>query len=140
MAFGIKRLPVTDLQVSGGASLVGITEPYDLLTSSTGTVVHDFSTNSVFMHSSISANFTANFTNVPATGDIAIGVALILEQGGTAYLPIAVQINGSAQTINWVDGSEPTGTAGQYDIVSFTFIYSDGSWIVLGALTTFATV
>jgi hypothetical protein len=48
-----------------------------------------------------------------------------------------VQIDGVSQTINWADATVPTGTAGQKDIVSFTFIRQSSTWLVLGSLNTF---
>ncbi len=32
-------------------------------------------------------------------------------QGGTAYVPTAVQIGGQAQTVNWQGGTQPAGSA-----------------------------
>ena len=120
--------------------IISMSETYTLITSATGTVEHDYAESGVFFHSSISANFTANFTNVPAVDSAdgnAVSVVLILEQGATAYLPTAVQIAGSAQTIKWADAETPTGSANQFDVVSFTLIRRDGTWYVLATLSTF---
>ena len=92
----------------------------------------------MFHHSSISADFTANFTNVPTTDDRAISVALILVQGGTAYMPTAVQIGGAAQTILWQGGSAPSGTASGTDVVSFTLIRESTSWTVIGSSASYS--
>lgn len=121
--------------------IISMSEAYTLITGATGTVEHDYAESGVFFHSSISANFTANFTNVPAVDSAdgnAVSVVLILEQGATAYLPTAVQIAGSAQTIKWADAEQPAlGNANQFDVVSFTLIRRDGTWYVLATLTTF---
>jgi hypothetical protein len=131
-----------DVAFQGVATFANaISEYYTLMSSTSGTIEHDLSAGSTFYYSNgLSANITANFTNVPAVdsanGNI-VSVALIIDQASTAYIPSAVQIAGSAQTINWADASVPSGNANQTDIVSFTFIRRDGTWIVLGVLNTF---
>ena len=117
-----------------------IQEPVDALTAATGTVTHDLNNGNIFYHSSISADFTANFTNVDTTNNNAFGVTLILDQGATAYLPTAVQIAGSAQTINWFGAAAPEGTANQTDIISFTLLRVGSAWKVYGVLNSYDPV
>ena len=122
---------------TGTTTLQQSTEVLNTKTGATGVVVHDYSLGAIWYHSSISANFTANFTNVPTTTNRTIVNTMILVQGGTAYIPNAVQIAGSAQTIKWLNGSTPTGNANKVDIVSFTFINVGSTWTVTGSLTTY---
>ena len=128
-----------DLNISGLTTLTNTSEKLNTKTSagSAGTVTHDLSTGSVFYHSSISNNFTANFTNVPTTNDRALGVTLILAQGGTAYMANVLQIDGTTQTIKWVNNSTPTGTANKVDIVGFSLIRTGSAWTVLGQYSTY---
>ena len=126
-----------DLVISGLTTLTYTSEKLNTKTSATGTVTHDLSTGSIFYHSSISSNFTANITNVPTTNDRAIGVTLVLAQGVTAYMSTALQIAGSAQTINWVNNSIPAGTASKVDIVGFSLIRTGSAWTVLGQYSTY---
>jgi hypothetical protein len=126
-----------DLGISGLTTLTYTSEKLNTKTSATGTVTHDLSTGSIFYHSSISNNFTANFTNVPTTNDRAIGVTLVLAQGVTPYMSTALQIDGSAQTIKWVNNSTPTGTASKVDIVGFSLIRTGSAWTVLGQYSTY---
>lgn len=125
------------INLEGLATFTKSTEVINSISGATGTVIHNFSSSSLFFHSSIAANFTANFINVPVTDDRAITVALILDQGATAYIPNAVQIAGVSQTIKWSGGSEPSGTNNYTDIVNFTLIRSGGAWTVLGSLSTY---
>ena len=119
-------------------TLNGTSEVVVNLSGATGTVVHNFSSGAVFYHTSMAADFTANFTNLPTTDDRTISVVLILNQGTPAYIPTAVQIAGSGQTINWLGaGGAPSGNAAQIDIVGFTFLRSGGSWTVIGSLNTY---
>ena len=133
----------TGLAITGNISATGITkaeqihEIFTTKTSATGTVTHDCSTGQVFSHSSISANFTANFTNLNLDSGYATTITLVLNQGGTAYIPNAVQIGGVGQTINWQGGSAPTGNANKKDVASFSILNSSGTYTVLGQLTTF---
>lgn len=132
-----KATMFTSPTFTGTTTLQQSTEILNTKTSATGTVVHDFSTGSIWYHSSISADFTANFTNVPTTNDRTISIALILAQGATAYIPTAVEIDGVGATLNWQDASIPSGTANQVDLVSFTLIRTGSAWTVIGALSTY---
>lgn len=122
--------------LSAGATPM-LSEVSSTINGATGTVVHNTTTSGVFYHTAPAANFTANFTNVPTTGDRITTVALIIAQGLTQYMPTAVQIGGAAQTIEWFGGSVPGGTANGFDIVSFTLIRQSSTWTVLGASSTY---
>lgn len=125
--------------INGGLKLQeGVQEKFSSLTGATGTVAHDCSGGNVFYHTSISADFTANFTNLQLETSHATALTLVLVQGGTAFIPTAVQIAGSAQTINWQGGGVPSGTVSGIDIVSFTIINNSGTYTVLGQLTDFS--
>jgi hypothetical protein len=112
-------------------------EVVNTLILSTGVVEHNFTFGSVWVHTSISANFTANFTNFNTTDNRAITVALVLVQSATPRIPSAVQIGGTPQTINWQGGAVPTGNANKIDIVNFTFIRNIGTLRIIGSLSTF---
>lgn len=108
------------------------TETLTVLTGSTGVVAHNYLTGGLWTHTGISANFTANFTNVPTTDNRVNNFTLILYQGATPYYPTAVQIDGVAQTILWFDGNTPTATANKTEIASFSLVRVSGAWRVLG--------
>lgn len=127
-----------NLQVGGITNVESIVEFMDSKTSATGTVTHDFAVSDVFYHSSISANFTANFTNVPTTSGRIMSVTLVLAQGGTGYLPTAVQINSASQSIRWAGNTQPTPQANKTDVVVFTLIRTGaGAWVVLGQMSSY---
>ena len=115
----------------------GVSEKFSSLTGATGVVAHDCDNGHIFYHTSISADFTANFTNLGLSSNYSTNLTLILNQGATARIPSAVQVNGSAQTINWQGGSAPSGTSNGIDAVSFTILRVSGSYIVLGQLVDF---
>lgn len=126
------------ISVGGITSVKSITEVMDAKASATGTVTHDFSVSDVFYHTGISTNFTANITNMPTTVGRISTVTLILAQGGTAYLPTAVQIDGSAQTIRWAGNTQPTPQVNKTDVVVFTLIRTAaGAWVVLGQMSSY---
>lgn len=133
----------TGTATASALSLSGIllaqqsTEVLNTKTGATGVVAHDLSTGAIWSHSSISANFTANFTNVPTTSNRTIICTLILNQGTTARLPSAVQINGTAQTIKWLNWEEPAANASKVDVVSFSLIRAGSTWQVIGSLSSF---
>ncbi len=111
------------------------TEVLNTKTGATGTVVHNFTEGNIWYHSSIAANFTSNFTNIPTTNNRTIVCTLILNQGSTAYVPNAVQIDGVAQTINWTGSvGVPAGDANDVNIATFVLIRQSSTWQVLGSI------
>ena len=115
----------------------GVSEKFSSLTGATGVVTHDCDNGHIFYHTSISADFTANFTNLGLGANYSTAITLILNQGVTPRVVSAVQIGGSAQTINWQGGSAPTGTANGLDAFSFTILRDGSSYIVLGQMVDF---
>ena len=134
-----KATMFTSPTFTGTTTFSKSTEIYFLKTEATGTVVHDFSESAIWSHENILANFTANFTNVPTTSGRITVVTLLLVQGATPRIPNAIQINGVLQTILWLGGIAPTGTANRSEVVSFTLIRStiDSFWTVAGSLTSY---
>lgn len=133
----------TPTTFSGGLTSTGLTtlqqiaEVFTTLTGSTGIVEHDLSTGSVFLHTGISNDFTANITNITLTLNRGTNISLILAQGATPYMVTAVQIGGVPHNINWLGNSLPSGTANNYDIVTFSIINSGGTYTVFGSSSTF---
>jgi hypothetical protein len=124
-------------QVEGTALLQQSTEIINTKTAATGIVTHDFSTGAIWFHSGVAASFTANFTNVPTTNNRASVVTVVILQGSTAYVPNTIQINGAAQQISWLGGTAPTGTANKIDLVSFTLMRVNSTWIATGSLSNY---
>jgi hypothetical protein len=123
---------------TGTVTIQQVSELMNGKTGATGVVAHDFSTGAIFYHTSIASDFTANFTSVPTTNDRAIALTLVLFQGGTPYIPSAVQIAGGGQTINWANGITPTGTSTGIDVVTFTLTRISSVWTVLGQLLPYS--
>jgi len=113
-------------------------EIIDIKTGASGTVVHDTSSASVFYHTSVGSNFTANFTNLQTTNNRVTSVVIAIQQGATAYIPSAVQVGGSPIIIKWLGGSAPTGNANKLDIFSFNIFRTGNAWTNLtGILSTY---
>ena len=124
-------------------SVVGTTilqqtiEVLNTKTAATGIMTHDFSTGAIWYHTNVTSGFTANFTNLPTANGKIIVVTLIVSQGATAYVPSAIQINGVAQTVNWLNTSAPAGNANKIDVISYTMVRVNSSWIATGSLSTY---
>jgi hypothetical protein len=123
--------------LTGTTTIQQTSEILNTKTSATSVVEHDFSTGAIWYHSSISSSFTANFTNVPLTNNRTNVATLVLIQGATPYAVTAVQINGAAQTVNWLQASVPTPTANRKEIYSFALIRAGSAWTVVGSLSTY---
>lgn len=135
-ASGVTRV-VNNLQVDGASVLKGVSESFTGLSGATGVVTHDCAGGTIFYHTSPTASFTVNATNLKCDAGYTASITLVISQGATAYIPSALQIAGSAQTINWAGGSAPTGNANKKDVVSFSILNSSGTYIVLGQLVAF---
>jgi hypothetical protein len=128
---------VTNLTVTGTLTIQQTQEIVNTKTSATGVVTHDWTTGANFYHTSISANFTCNITNLPTTAARAYVVNLILVQGASPFYANALQINSSATTINWVNNTTPTPAANKTEVQSFTLYYSGAAWTALAQYTSF---
>ena len=124
------------LDVNGLTTMAENTDVALAKTGATGTVAHDFSAGKTWYHSGITANFTANVTNVPTTDGRQIEVSFYLSQGATAYYISAFQIDGVAQTIRWAGYTPPTPRAWTVEIQSFTLVRTGGTWVVYSTTTS----
>jgi hypothetical protein len=115
----------------------GVHETFQAKADATGVVTHDCSNGYIFNHTSIDNNFTANFTNLTLQSGEATTITLVLNQGATAYIANAVQINSVSRTIKWSANTVPTGNANAVDVQSFSILNSSGTYTVLGQLSTF---
>jgi hypothetical protein len=124
---------------SGAGYLTAVPDDgFESKSTATGVVTHDCATNKVFVHSSISADFTADLTNLNLAAGTATNITLVLNQGATAYICNALQIGGVAQTINWQGSSSaPTGNSNKKDVMSFSILNVAGTYTVLGQLVSF---
>lgn len=143
-SFTLANANIGNIAISGSstfASTVTLQQSTETIatpkTGATGTVAHDISTGIVFHHSSIAANFTPNFTNVPTTDNRTIVVTLILAQGVTPYYANACQIDGVSQTIKWPSATAPTAVASRLEFQTFALVRVGGAWIVTSQLASY---
>lgn len=117
-------------------------------TAATGTVNVDLSTSAVkYYTTNASADWTFNFrgdgsttlNSLLANGQSAT-VAFLVTNGSTAYKPTVFQVDGSAVTPKWQNGSAPSaGNINSVDSYTFTIIKTaSATFTVLGAQTKFA--
>ena len=129
----------TNISVTGTTTLAEHSEAVGTKTGATGTVVHDYTESNQWLHSSISANFTVNLTNVPDTDNQLHTIVLYLSQGATGRLATGFQIDGVSQTLLYSGNSLPTAGSNSFDTQTFTLIRSSGAWRVLTSLTVNST-
>jgi hypothetical protein len=134
---------LTGLTVAGITSVQGIAETLISPTFGVSTT-YNLATATLFYHASgsnpVTSSFTAAFTNTPAVGaglSRTIVATIIIAQGGTAYIPNAVSVNGTTYTIKWYGSTVPTGLANAIDMFSFTIIVFNGG--VAAVTGTYAT-
>jgi hypothetical protein len=135
-------LQVGGLTAAGTVSLSGTVDIQELreqvvLTTITSNVAAcDWSAGNIYwIGTAPSANFTVALTNVPTDNNKIMTINVFVTQGSTGYIPSALSIAGSAQTIKWSGGAAPTPTssAGRIDAYSFTLVRISSAWTVLGS-------
>jgi hypothetical protein len=134
---------LTSLTVNGNANFTGtttFTSSQDVTVTGTpaaGVVAYDLY-NGVVFDVTPSANWTANISNIATTNNRTSVVTFIITQGATPYVPNVFQISGVGQTVKWINGTTPSGTASKTDVVSYSMIRSSsGTWTVLGQSATY---
>jgi len=101
-----------------------------------GSVTGNYNDGAIFYTSSGTiANFGIILTNVPTTNNRVTTMSFMITQAATGYIPNAISVNGSNQTIRWVGGTPPTPTSslGKIDIFIFSLLRMSDAWIVLGS-------
>lgn len=118
-------------------------------TAATGTVNYDLLTNGAVTYytTNASGNWTLNLrgsattslNSVMSTGT-SLTIAFLVTNGGTAYYQTALQVDGSAITPKWQNGSAPTsGNTNSIDIYSITVIKTgSATFTALASQTKFA--
>jgi hypothetical protein len=127
-----------NLTATGTLTVAKLVENVDSSVGATGTVNYDFNTASVFYSTNPSADWTPNFTNVPTDNEKVISLSLVINQGSTAYVPTALQVNSSAVTPLFAGGIDPVGEANGVNVISYSLLRTNGSWIVLASDQAFS--
>jgi len=135
----LTTLTVTSsLNVTGITSVQELQETVNTLSGPTSTQVFDWTSGSVFYVSSMSANFTANITNLPTTANRLYVVTFILAQGlTTPYFINALQVGGTPVTIRWPSATTPTPTANRTEFETIALYYSGTTWFAYGQLSSY---
>jgi hypothetical protein len=129
-----------DLAVTGSTAIGSVVENLINSVGSTGTTTFNLNLQGIFYVNGPTGDITANFTNVPTTNLRVITPTVILSQSASPATPrivSIVQIDTVPQTINWANGTTPTGTAGKQDVFGFSLIRSGSAWKVLGQMSTY---
>ena len=131
---------LNSLNVGGISKIKSVSESVSIRgANQSGTQTFDYSTASVFYHPSTSGNITCAITNVPTDADTAVVLNFIYNQGATGYRPdTSFGINATSYTIKWANGLAPTPSSSKTDIFTISCLYTGGTWIVYGQMTTFA--
>ena len=107
----------------------------------------DVSTSQInYYTSNLIADMPVNFRgdgsttlNSLLTTDQSVTCALLLTNGSTAYKVTTVDIDGTLQTVKWLGGSAPTGSANSVDSYVFTIIKTaTDTYTVLGSKSRYA--
>jgi len=126
-----------EVVIGGKTTLSTVSEKLSAVNALTGTVSFSMANQGIFYVNNPAGDITANFTNVPTTTNRIITPTVILSQSATPRMVSAVQIDAVAQTINWANGTTPTGTANKQDVFGFSLIRSGSAWKVLGQMSTY---
>ena len=142
--------PTINTAIIGDGVVRGLEEDVNVVASAaTGTINLEVATASIWYYTSnASANHTLNIrysstttlNSALATGD-AITVVWMNTNGGTAYYPNVIQIDGSTVTPKWQGGTAPAaGNASSIDVYVFTIVKTAATptYTVFASQTKFA--
>ena len=111
------------------------------IVSNAGSGGKDYDCSSAGIHhlSNIAGDIDANLTNLSLEVGYSTTVTFVLVQSTNAKVVKTLSIGGSSQTVKWVGGVVPTGTASGIDAMSFSIIRTGtSSYTVLGQLVPFS--
>lgn len=126
-----------NITLSGILSLEQVQETYTIIDAATGLITHDCASGQIFLHTNTAGNFQVNLTNLDLSTGKATNVTCIIVQGATGRTINQVQIAGVAQTLNWLNNSQPSGNSLNIDIFTFSIINNAGTYTVIGSASTF---
>jgi hypothetical protein len=141
------------IEVNGSGTLGGVLSIPESVTitaaAPTATTNFDYVTQSIqYYTSNATTNFTLNIRGDSVTtlsSLVAVGksvtLVLMVTNGGTAYYPNVIQIDGSTVTPKWQGGTAPTsGNANSIDVYSFniTKTAATPTYLVLASQVRFA--
>lgn len=135
--------PQAAFDVSANARFTGVLsmqetqETVNTVSAPSSTQAFDWTAGSIFYVTSMSANFTANITNLPTTANRLYVVTFVLVQGATPYFINALQVAGSSVTIRWTSATIPTATANRTEFETFALYYSGSAWSAFGQLSSY---
>ena len=136
------------LQLGSYAAIKALIETATVsATAATGTINYDVATQAVLYYTSnATANWTLNLrgsSTLSLNSMLAIGqsltVAFLVQQGGTAYYPTTLQVDGSSITPKWQGGTAPTsGNTNSIDVYTYTVIKTaNATYTALASQTKF---
>jgi hypothetical protein len=127
---------LTNLTVTGITNIAEVTEVVNSISFVSGSVTGNYNEGAIFHTSSGTiANFGVILTNIPTTNNRVTTMSFMVTQASSGYIPNAISVNGTNQTIRWVGGTAPTPTnsLNKIDIFIFSLLRLSDSWIVLGS-------
>ena len=126
------------LKTDGGGSLswqddddtagLSLIEDLNTKTGATGNVVHSCANSNIFYHSSITADFTPDFTDLALSNGKTTETRLILDQGATGYKPVALKVNGTGSTLNWEGTVAPVASTNALDMVEMRIVMQSSAY------------
>ena len=107
-------------------------------TGATGDVEHDCTDSHTFYHTSISGDFTPDFTNINISNGQFTKTTLILDQGSTGYIPEALKVNGTGSVIHWEGDAIPTASTDAVDLVKMDIFLQSNTFSTVASYTKHA--
>ena len=118
---------------SAGTTVV---QTLNAITAATGDVTHDCTNSNIFHHSSISGDFTPNFTELNLQNNQTTDGSLILTQGGTGYLPTAFKVDSTGSAIYWEGTAMPTASTNGTDTIDLKITKVSDNYSVFARFST----
>ena len=103
-----------------------------------GSATHDMANGSVFYHDLMMGNFYPEFINVPTTVDLVTSAVLVMADGQMWGPGTHARVNGTEYAVKWLGGTAPTMSEDVVDVVSYSLINRNGTWVVIGSHSAYS--
>jgi len=103
-----------------------------------GNATHDMAKGSVFYHDLMMGNFYPEFINVPTTVDLVTSAVLVMAEGEMWGPGTHARVNGTEYAVKWLGGTAPTMSEDVVDVVSYSLINRNGTWVVIGSHSVYS--
>lgn len=120
------------LMLNGPVMTRQIKGDVEFLLNSSGTVDHDCSLATTFIHTATANDFNANLINLSINDGESTTVQIGIQQGNVPHTILNLQIEGVTQTVRWYNNQSPAGNPNQFNFITLQLFNNAATVTILG--------